>query len=108
MGQPQPEREDGRRRVVVLVVRSGGIAGRKRQWRAEPPADDAPRWIALIDECPWDAAPEADRGADRYVWRITVSTDGDTTEREARVPDSRLEGPWRTLVDEVRDTASAG
>jgi hypothetical protein len=104
MDHPQPE-APGLRHVVVVVVRSGGIAGMRRQWRAEPPASESPRWIALIDECPWDAEVANDRGADRFVWRITASGDG--AQREAEVPDSHLDGPWRVLVDEVRGAASA-
>jgi hypothetical protein len=104
---PQPDApRDTSARVIVVVVRSGGIAGMRKQWRAEPPASDAPHWIALIDECPWDDAIDDDRAADRFVWRITASGDG-VTEREAELPDSRLYGPWRALVDEVRGAASA-
>lgn len=88
-------------RVVVTVVRSGGIGGMRRQWRAEPSADDEPRWAALIDSCPWDDVGSDPEGADRFVWRIAADREGDEP-RAAEVPDSRLDGPWRTLVDAVR------
>ncbi|MET0736177.1 MAG: protealysin inhibitor emfourin [Microbacterium sp.] len=93
--------------VAVTVVRTGGIAGTRREWRAEPPAEEAPRWIELIEECPWDAAVElsASRGADRFVWRIDARCG--PRERGAELPDSAVHGPWRELVDHVR-AAGAG
>lgn len=100
------------------MLRTGGFAGLRREWRAEPPAEDAPRWIVLIDECPWDGqdaptptptptptqAPTSrhtpSRGADRFVWSIHAASGG--AARRARVTDGDLQGPWRELVDEVR------
>lgn len=87
---------------MVTVVRTGGIAGMRRQWRAEPTASDAEHWVALIQDCPWDDVgtdPESP-GADRFVWAIAARTPD--AEHAAAVPDSDLHGPWRTLVDEVR------
>lgn len=113
MEQPTPDDDtrDEKAGVVVLVVRSGGVAGVTRRWRAAPPPEDTPRWVTLIDECPWDDASRsragAQPGADRYVWRIEASTAGEEPERRADVPDSRLDGAWRVLVDEVRGAASA-
>lgn len=102
--------------VTVTVVRSGGFAGLRRQWVAAPPPADRPRWVALIDDCPWDevaSGDEAPRGdadadgaptpppaADRFVWRIDVRRGAD--ERDVRLPETRLHGPWRQLVDEVQ------
>lgn len=89
--------------VVVRVERTGGIAGLRREWTAEPPPDEAPRWIGLIEGCPWDATAD-DRGttgADRYQWRI-VARLADEPPRRAELPDDRLQGPWRELVDQVR------
>ncbi len=89
--------------VVVRVERTGGIAGMRREWTAKPPPDEAPRWIDLIDGCPWSEAnePESTRGADRFRWRI-VARLADEPPRRAEMPDDRLQGPWRDLVDEVR------
>jgi hypothetical protein len=106
MAQPDDDTGADDQRLVVVVVRSGGVAGLRRQWRAEPPARQEAHWAALVDDCPWDDPPLAATGADRYVWRITVTTAGGSTAREAEVPDSGLAGPWRALVDEVR-TAGA-
>ena len=87
-------------RVVIAVVRSGGIAGIRRQWRVEAEQPEADEWIDLIDRCPWDAEPDESRGADRFVWSIRARTPSERRERE--LPDSAIDGPWRTLVDAVR------
>lgn len=87
-------------RVVIAVVRSGGVAGIRRQWRVEAEAPDADDWITLIDSCPWDQETDAPGGADRFVWSIRVRTPSERRERELR--DSEVDGPWRALVDAVR------
>lgn len=87
-------------RVVIAVVRTGGIAGISRRWRVEPEPAEAPRWIALIERCPWDETSGDQPGADRFVWSIRARTPSERRERE--VPDSKLSGPWRELVDAVR------
>lgn len=87
-------------RIVVTVVRTGGIAGLRRHWQVEPPVDENPRWVTLIEQCPWDAACEVLPGADRYVWRIRAHTAADRRQRD--IPDGALAGPWRELVDAVR------
>jgi len=101
----EPEDTDATTPVVVSVVRSGGMAGIRKQWRAEPPASDIPHWRALVDQCPWDDTGAPAEGNDRFIWHITACTDP-SDQREAEIPDSRLRGPWRTLVDEVRDASS--
>lgn len=90
---------------VVVVVRSGGIAGLSKQWRAEAEPERAPHWRTLVESCPWDAALPAPPGADRYQWRIEV-IEGDTAVHRARLSDGQVQGPWRTLVDEVRRAAT--
>lgn len=79
-----------------------------KQWRAEPPADEASNWVALITQCPWDAvqAGATTGGADRFTWWIHARC-GDQHEREAEVPDDELVGAWRELVDAVRDWSRA-
>lgn len=86
--------------VVIAVVRTGGIAGIRRQWRVEAEPDAAVEWIDLIDGCPWDQEPDGSVGADRFMWSIRARTPSERRERE--LPDSALDGPWRTLVDAVR------
>lgn len=90
-------------RVVIAVVRTGGIAGIRRQWRVEAESPDADDWITLIHRCPWDQEGETATGADRFVWRIRAHTPSERHERE--LPDSEVDGPWRALVDAVRDAS---
>ena len=92
-------------RLVVVVVRSGGIAGLSKRWRAEPEPARVPHWRQLVESCPWDAADSPSKGADRYQWRIEVHQ-GDDAVHQARLGDGQIEGPWRVLVDEVRQAAS--
>lgn len=87
--------------VVVLVERTGGIAGLTRRWRAEARDPEAKAWQELIDACPWDAPARAMRGADRFRWRVHAAAGG--TDREAEFGDAALDGAWRRLVDRVRE-----
>ncbi len=93
-------------RIAVTVTRTGGLAGLRREWSAGPPPDREPQWIALIENCPWDAIEggPGKRGADRFVWRIRARCGGG--ERAAELADEQVSGPWRALVDAVRDTAT--
>lgn len=103
---PRSDDPDAETAVAVTVTRTGGIAGMRREWTAEPPDDEAPRWIALIDGCPWDAVAEyAGPDSDRFMWRIHAQCGPD--ERDARLADAQVRGPWRDLVDEVRQAAPA-
>ncbi|MFB8388325.1 protealysin inhibitor emfourin [Microbacterium sp. NPDC055910] len=89
---------------VVVVTRTGGVAGMRRAWRAEPGPDEAPVLIELIEQCPWDAVADPcdpPRGADRFVWRIHARCDDDR-EHDAELADAELTGAWRALVDAVR------
>jgi hypothetical protein len=135
MSEPDPpsEQADDDPAVLVVIIRSGGFAGIRRRWHVEPPRDEAPRWIELIERCPWgepDPAQQhqiqrdqtqpgqtqadqtqpgqtppaqSQRGADRYVWSIQARTPAARRERD--VADSALDGPWRELVDAVRASA---
>lgn len=91
--------------LLVHVVRTGGFAGLTREWTAEPPPDQAPRWRGLIDECPWEAAgsaaPGPGRGADTFTWSVSARLD-DRPPRVAALADGDVQGPWRQLIDEVR------
>lgn len=100
---PQPEAADDR--LVIVVVRSGGIAGLTKQWRTEPEPDRRPHWRGLVEKCPWDASPSAPSGADRFQWRIEV-LEGDSAVHRAQLTDGQVAGPWRALVDEVRQSAA--
>lgn len=103
--EPRPTpRDEATVAIAVTVTRTGGIAGLRRTWRAQPETAEAPHWIALIDGCPWDAAdPHRDivvSGADRYMWHVDARC-GDT-EREAALADPEVQGPWQDLIDAVR------
>ena len=90
---------------MVHVIRSGGFAGLKREWTVMAGADEQSVWVALLEECPWDDVAGTDpRGADRFVWLIDARFD--RAERTARLSDDDLHGPWRALVDAVRDSAA--
>jgi len=91
--------------LSITVVRTGGFAGLRREWTAQPPEPQREHWIMLIRQCPWDevdaAAPPAPApGPDRFTWHITAQLGPD--DRRADVPETQLHGPWRNLVAEVQ------
>jgi hypothetical protein len=49
---------------------------------------------------PWEQPPAEDGRPDRYVYLIRSS------QYEVRLGESALDGPWRELVDRVRDAGS--
>lgn len=106
-----PDHSGGDRLVVVAVTvtRTGGFAGLRRTWRARPERDEAPQWIALIDECPWDAVgphrTDPPSGADRFIWHVDARC-GDAA-HEAALADPEVQGPWLHLIDAVRAAAPA-
>lgn len=105
MSDPDPRSEpDDGSRILIAVVRTGGIAGIRRQWQVEPADGEVSRWIELIERCPWEDPSPTRRGADRYVWSIRARTPEVRHERE--LPESALDGPWRRLVDAVRDASA--
>lgn len=102
---PRPDggSSDGSPLLVVAVKRTGGFAGLTKVWTAQPREDEASTWVALISRCPWDDPVDGDqRGADRFQWNIHAQC-GPDEDREAELPDRALTGPWRELVDAVRD-----
>ena len=89
--------------LTITVTRTGGVAGMRRQWTVTASSDeDAESWRPLVEACPWpgedDGVAEAER--DRYVYRITAD-DGDA--RAATLPESAVTGPWRDLIEQVRN-----
>jgi hypothetical protein len=85
---------------TISVVRTGGFAGLRREWRVD--SADAPDtdWRSLVDACPWKTVPLPKPSPDRFVWRIEA-TDG-RRDRRATLADSGLVGAWRALVDAVQ------
>jgi hypothetical protein len=75
--------------MKVTVTRSGGFAGLTQHWSA----DLEPSLLATL---PWDNRPRAAPQPDRFVYVIRVSR------RRITLPESRLEGAWRELVERVQ------
>jgi hypothetical protein len=106
--------------MKVTVTRSGGFAGLARRWQVfverEP---DEEAWILLLRQLPWDDVAQEPAQPDRYLYRInceprkTASAgpmDGHKRHepviaepREVVIPEQSLTGPWRELVDRVRE-----
>jgi len=85
---------------TILVVRSGGFAGLTREWRVSSTDHPEIDWVRLVEACPWDAVSPPDQTRDQFVWRIEAQAR--VTRWRATLPDSRVRGAWRTLVDEVK------
>lgn len=84
----------------VEVVRSGGIAGLRLSWTVN--VEDQPdpeEWVLLIERLPWSETPPAPPEPDRYIYRIRCEP------HEATLAERQVTGPWRDLVDRVRDVA---
>ncbi|MGV8851450.1 MAG: protealysin inhibitor emfourin [Rhodoglobus sp.] len=87
--------------MKILVWRSGGLLGRRVEWDVvvdEQPDPD--QWYLLIAELPWDERPSTLTTPDRYIYRIRCDP------HEVVIPEQELTGPWRELVDRVRDADS--
>lgn len=95
---------DSGERLVIVVVRTGGIAGIRRGWEVHPDETEADQWVELVERCPWDEPAPEQPGADRYVWIIRAELADERRERE--IPDASLDGPWKALVDAVRSAGA--
>ncbi|MWB98021.1 protealysin inhibitor emfourin [Agromyces seonyuensis] len=83
----------------VVVVRSGGLAGLRTEWRVDVGAQpDADEWDGLLRSLPWRTATSTAPTPDRYVYRISCAS------HEATLGEGQLTGPWRSLVDRVQQT----
>ena len=91
--------------VAVTVVRTGGFAGIPREWHVEADASDAPGWVVLIEQCPWERCVQADAasGADRFTWELSA-THG-ARRHWAELAEQQVTGPWRDLIDAVRQAS---
>lgn len=89
--------------MIVTVIRSGGFAGLSRVWtvRVEEQADEE-QWRELIDRLPWDRTSAASDEPDRYVYRVRCAP------HETVIPERRLDGPWRELVEKVKVAGKPG
>jgi len=79
--------------ITVTITRTGGFAGISRQWTLQLDADE---WRSLLASGTPSAISQPDHSADRFVYRIRGGR------RSLVIPDSRLDGPWRELVDRAR------
>jgi hypothetical protein len=99
----------GARALRITVARSGGVAGLSPSWTVTAEGEsDVDGWLDLVESCPWDAGDPGERdGADRFVYTIRVLVQAPKVEgeRDARVPERQLTGPWRDLVDRVKAEA---
>ena len=86
--------------VTVVVTRTGGIAGLRRQWQIDSRGDEASEWVSLIQECPWSGAASNASGADRFAWSIVALLGPDR--HDAELSDDQIDGPWALLVEAVR------
>ncbi|MEJ3403349.1 protealysin inhibitor emfourin [Rathayibacter sp. YIM 133350] len=89
----------------VIVSRSGGFAGMRMTWQVViDDQPDAPDWRLLVSELPWDEVPAAPATPDRFVYRIRYEEpQAHPPTREATLAEQQVQGPWRTLVDRVRE-----
>jgi hypothetical protein len=84
---------------VISVVRTGGLAGLRREWAVEVGApDEAERWCPLIEACPWDSSGGVNH-PDGFVYDVRASR------LEAQLTEHELDGPWLVLVEEVQRDA---
>ncbi|WP_353828879.1 protealysin inhibitor emfourin [Agromyces sp. SYSU T0242] len=86
--------------MEVEVSRSGGLAGLRLTWTVQ--VDDQPdpeEWTLLVERLPWSDAAPAPPEPDRYTYRIRCAS------HEATLAERQVTGPWRDLVDRVRERA---
>ena len=84
----------------IEVSRSGGFAGLTRTWTIEVSAAEAEeRWLPLLDQAETSDAEDPQR--DRYVYHIAVGY------REVTVTESAVHGPWKELVEWVKNASSS-
>lgn len=85
----------------ITVVRTGGVAGIRREWTVVVEQQpDAASWRELLEHVPWEAPPAQDGRPDRYVYLIR------SAQYEVQLGESALDGPWRELVERVRDAGA--
>ena len=89
---------------TILVVRTGGFAGLRREWRVTSTDEPSVDWPALIEACPWTTRYPLSRANDRFVWRIEASSP--PRSKKATLPESSLTGSWAELVDQVKTVAA--
>ena len=83
--------------MKITVTRSGGFAGLTRVWSVEVSNhSESEQWKALIDRLPWGQNDKTSEEPDRYSYLVRCD------QNEARISERALTGPWRELLDRVR------
>lgn len=83
--------------MKVTVTRSGGFAGLTRVWSVQVEAgSELDEWQELIDRIPWGDTDPLAGEPDRFVYKVHCNR------HRAIIPERRLTGPWRELVDKVQ------
>lgn len=86
--------------IRIEVSRSGGFAGLTRTWSVEVSTAEAEeRWLPLLEQSEPGHSEDAQR--DRYVYHIVVGY------REVTVTESAVQGPWKELVERVKNASSS-
>lgn len=104
VGTMKPRQSTTGTAMDLAVTRLGGVAGVPTTWTVhiddEP---DAGAWHQLLQRLPWEQvrsqvahAPEPDR----FTYRISCPP------HAVVLTESRVEGPWRELIDRIRAAAS--
>jgi hypothetical protein len=87
----------------------------RRVWRVDIDHEPTPvvdEWRLIIEACPWPEAIDLDGDGqpDRFVYVIEVAAPPVESPvagtLRATLPESRVVGPWRDLVDRVRQAAA--
>lgn len=86
--------------VTVTIVRTGGVAGLRREWTATASGSDADAVRALVDSDAWVTVSVDPGSRDRFVWSIVVTGAG--RRRTVKVPEARLDGALQELVSRVQ------
>ena len=85
----------------MIVVRTGGGAGLRREWRMTVDGDDASTVESLVASADWRTVGVDPASRDRFVWSITVT--GAAGRRRATLPEARLDGAMQDLVARVQE-----
>jgi hypothetical protein len=101
--------------VNITVVRSGGFAGMRRTWRVDVDTDSSAgldEWRDIVEACPWSEGIDIDGDGvpDRFVFVITVESlpaASHDSELQATLPEGRVVGPWKHLVERVQSADRA-